>query len=219
MKAVVYYRVSTERQGVSGLGLDAQRSLVATFAAQRGAEVVAEFTEVETGKTAGAADRPQLQAALATARRRRATLVVAVLDRLARNVHFVSGLMESGVPFVAANHPDADAFRLHLEAVFAEEEARRISSRTKAALAAAKARGVKIGTPANLTAEAMAKGRAARKVKANAFAQTVGHVLKAERSKGHSLATIAANLNEGGYTTPRGCDWTPIAVSRALARV
>lgn len=136
---VAYYRVSTDKQGRSGLGLEAQRAAVeAHVAAGRGA-VAAEFIEIESGRKK---DRPQLIAALAAARAHRATLVIAKLDRLARNVHFVSGLMESGVEFVAADMPTVNRLTVHILAAVAEEEARMISARTKAALAAAKARGV-----------------------------------------------------------------------------
>ena len=142
-KWVAYYRVSTQRQGESGLGLDAQRTVVQTFLSGRGGEVVGEFTETESGKKAS--NRPQLQAAMDVCRKQRATLVIAKLDRLARNVHFISGLMESGVDFVAVDQPTKDRFMLHVQAAFAEEEARRISMRTKEALAAAKRRGTDIG--------------------------------------------------------------------------
>ncbi len=133
---VAYYRVSTARQGQSGLGLEAQQASVAQFINQRDGSLIEEFTEVETGKGKNAlSKRPQLAAALASCKRSRAQLVIAKLDRLARNVYFVSGLMEAGVDFVAVDCPTKDKFRLHLEAVFAEEEARRISIRTKQALA------------------------------------------------------------------------------------
>ena len=141
---VAYYRVSTEKQGRSGLGLDAQRSAVARHIAQRGGCLASEFVEVESGRKK---DRPQLAAALAAARAHRAVLVIAKLDRLARNVHFVSGLMESGVEFVAADMPTVNRLTVHILAAVAEEEARMISARTKAALAAAKARGVRLGNP------------------------------------------------------------------------
>ena len=151
-KFVAYYRVSTDRQGQSGpmqlgLGLEAQRAAVMRYLSNGGWPPLAEYTEIETGKGSNALDRrPQLQAALAYARKHKATLIIAKLDRLARNVHFVSGLMETGVPFVAADRPDADRFMIHLEAALAEREARLISDRTKAALAVAKAQGKALGT-------------------------------------------------------------------------
>jgi DNA invertase Pin-like site-specific DNA recombinase len=140
---VCYYRVSTQKQGASGLGLDAQRSSIQRFTKASGGEVVAEFTETESGKRAH--NRPALGEALRIAKSRGAVLLIAKLDRLARNVHFISGLLESGVNFVAVDMPTKDRFMLHVQAAFAEEEARRISQRTKEALAAAKRRGVDVG--------------------------------------------------------------------------
>ncbi len=141
MEYVAYYRVSTQRQGASGLGLQAQRAAIEAFIAGKGA-IVAEFTEVESGKLAS---RPQLDAALAEAKRRQATLVIAKLDRLARNVAFLAALMERKVPFVACDMPEANEFMLHIMAAFAQHEARLISERTKVALSAAKRRGVRLG--------------------------------------------------------------------------
>jgi len=137
-----YYRVSTPRQGISGLGLEAQRAAALRHIGT--GEMTAEYTEVESGKRNE--NRPKLKAALEHCRRCRAILLIASLDRLARNV-FISGLMESGVPFVAADMPPATPFEIHIRAAMAEEEARKISQRTKCALAAAKARGVKLGNP------------------------------------------------------------------------
>ena len=136
VKVVAYYRVSTAKQGASGLGLDAQRAAVATWAAANGAAVLAGYTEVESGKRA---DRPELRKALAHAKRSRATMVIAKLDRLSRNVHFLSGLMESGVDFIACDNPHANKLTIHILAAVAEDEAKRISERTKAVLAAYKA--------------------------------------------------------------------------------
>jgi DNA invertase Pin-like site-specific DNA recombinase len=134
-KIVVYRRVSTDKQGRSGLGLDAQHDLVTAYVEREKCTVVGEFTEVETGKRN---DRPELAKAIAQAKRLKATLVIAKLDRLGRSVHFISGLMESGVKFLAADAPDDEPFILHVKASFAEEEARKISKRTKEALAAYK---------------------------------------------------------------------------------
>ena len=141
---VAYLRVSTEGQGRSGLGLEAQREAVARHVTGAGGVIAAEFVEVESGRKK---DRPQLAAALAACRSGRTTLVIAKLDRLARNVAFVSNLMESGVEFVAADMPAVNRLTVHILAAVAEEEARMISARTKAALAAAKARGVQLGNP------------------------------------------------------------------------
>lgn len=163
-KFVAYYRVSTARQGASGLGLDAQREAVARYLNGGEWELVGEFTETETGKGADAlAKRPQLRAALELCKRRGATLIIAKLDRLARNVHFVSGLLETGCDFVAADMPQANKVMIQMHAVMAEWERDQISKRTKDALAAAKARGVKLGTAgaANLKPNVEARQRAA----------------------------------------------------------
>ena len=143
MNFVAYYRVSTERQGRSGLGLEGQRAAVAAYAKQVGATMLAEYTEVESGKRA---DRPELAKALPHAKRSKATLLVAKLDRLARNVAFLSAVMDSGVDFIACDNPHANRLTIHILAAVAEDEARRISDRTKAALGAAKARGTKLGS-------------------------------------------------------------------------
>jgi hypothetical protein len=150
---VAYLRVSTARQGVSGLGLEAQRATVDAFARQHGGTVVGSFIEVENGKRS---DRPELAKALEAARKAKATLVFAKLDRLSRNVAFIANLMDAGVDFVACDQPFASRLTLHILAAVAEDEARRISERTKAALAAAKARGVKLGSPVAAETAAMA---------------------------------------------------------------
>src|SRR5215831_17799128 len=148
-RIISYIRVSTQKQGRSGLGLEAQRTANAQFAEREGFTIATEFTEVETGKGADALDRrPQLAAALAEAKRRKCSIVVAKLDRLSRDVHFISGLMTQKVPFIVAElGPDVDPFMLHIYAALAEKERRNISIRTKQALAAAKARGVQLGNP------------------------------------------------------------------------
>lgn len=147
---IAYYRVSTQKQGRSGLGLDAQRQAVHAFAQAEGLEITAEFTEIETGKGADALDkRPQLAGALKLARMHKAAVVVAKLDRLSRDVAFISGLMAQRVPFIVANlGANADPFMLHIYAALAEQERRMISDRTKVALAGAKARGVQLGNQA-----------------------------------------------------------------------
>jgi DNA invertase Pin-like site-specific DNA recombinase len=220
MKFVAYYRVSTQRQGASGLGLEAQRAAVEAFVAARGGVVLAERVEVESGKRA---DRPQLAEALAEAKRAGAVLLIAKLDRLARNVHFISGLLEAGVEVQAVDMPEANRFLLHVMAAVAEHEAAAISARTKAALAAAKARGVKLGWSIPERAEeakaasAAAAGR--RVAEADKFAGQVGPLVQALAAEGRSLRAIAAELNGRGVTTPRGKAWQATSVMNLLARV
>ena len=215
MKFVAYYRVSTDRQGQSGLGLDAQREAVARHIGQ--AELVAEFTEVESGRKN---DREQLAAAMATAKKAKAMLVIAKLDRLARNVHFISGLLESNVPFVCADMPEADRTFLQMMAVFAEWEARKISERTKAALAQVKAQGRKLGSP---TPElGSAAGIAKLQAKADRYAERVGPVVREIIAKtgAKTLRDIAEVLQARGIETPRGgCVWHASQVSNLLKRI
>lgn len=149
-KWVCYFRVSTTRQEQSGLGLEAQRNSVTRYIAEKGGVIIEEFTEIESGRKAS--NRPALSEAIKMCRIKRATLCIAKLDRLARNVHFISGLLETGVDFLAVDQPTKDRFMLHLHAAFAEEEARRISTRTREALAAAKRRGVNIGATGRVLA-------------------------------------------------------------------
>ena len=215
MKFVAYYRVSTDRQGQSGLGLDAQREAVARHIGQ--AELVAEFTEVESGRKN---DREQLAHALSLAKRTKATLVIAKLDRLARNVHFISGLLESNVPFVCADMPEADRTFLQMMAVFAEWEARKISERTKAALAQVKAQGRKLGSP---TPElGSAAGIAKLQAKADRYAERVGPVVREiiAKTEAKTLRDIAEVLQARGIETPRGgCVWHASQVSNLLKRI
>ena len=210
---VAYYRVSTARQGQSGLGLEAQHEAVTQYLNGGSWDLIESFTEVETGKGANAlAMRPQLRAALDYARKHKATLVIAKLDRLARNVHFVSGLMATGVEFVAADRPGADKFALHLEAALAEREARVISERTKAALAAAKRRGVVLGANGR-TLAVRNRAEAVERV-----APMAGRLM-ALRGQGLSLRRIATTLNDEGVSSPGGGAWYPANVQRALDRV
>ena len=217
---VAYYRVSTEKQGRSGLGLEAQQAAVQAHVAGTPGRVVAEFIEVESGHKK---DRPQLAAALAAARAHRAVLVIAKLDRLARNVHFVSGLMESGVEFVAADMPTVNRLTIHILAAVAEEEARMISARTKAALAAAKARGVRLGNP-NLLAGSPAQARAANAVKTGRAQVRAADVLplieQARRAGATTLQQLADALAARGVPTPsgRGARWRPVQVARVMGR-
>lgn len=214
---VAYYRVSTQQQGRSGLGLDAQRAAVAAFVDDGGWEHVAEFEERESGKGANALDRrPQLRAALELCKRKRATLVIAKLDRLARNVHFVTGLIEAGVEFVAVDMPTATKAMLQIFAVMAEHERDQISARTKAALAAAKARGVRLGTtgPANL--QSNVKARIAASV---AFSERMRGLLGDFRAAGISQRQMVARLNELRLTAPRGGEWSLVQLQRTLKRL
>lgn len=217
---VAYYRVSTDKQGRSGLGLEAQRAAVAAHIIGACGTVAAEFVEVESGRKK---DRPQLAAALAAARTHRAVLVIAKLDRLARNVHFVSGLMESGVEFVAADMPTVNRLTVHILAAVAEEEARMISARTKAALAAAKARGVRLGNP-NLLAGSPAQARAANAVKTERSQVRAADVLpfieQARRAGATTLQQLADALAARGVPTPSGRNgrWHPVQVARIMGR-
>lgn len=218
MRFVTYLRVSTERQGKSGLGLEAQRAAVAAHVLGRG-EVVAEFVEVESGKRA---DRPQLALALAEAKRAGAVLLIAKLDRLARNVAFIANLLESGVEVTAADMPEANRFVLHIMAAVAEQEGRAISERTKAALAAAKARGVKLGwsSPerASEQRQAAKKGAAVNRARAFTHAKNVLPVIEQIMAGGASLRQIADDLNARGIKTARGGLWYAGTVKNVLAR-
>lgn len=217
-KFIAYFRVSTQRQGQSGLGLEAQRAAVMAYLA--GGNLVAEFTEVESGKRN---DRPQLAAALAACRKHRATLVIAKLDRLARNVAFIANLMEAGVPFIAADNPHATRLTLHIYAAIAEHEAKAISDRTKAALAAAKAKGKRLGwaIPSRRQEQARATARAARAVRGTAdkFAANVLPVVHQIEAAGiTTLEGIAAALNARGIKTARGGRWHATTVRNLKAR-
>jgi len=213
-KLIGYLRVSTQKQGRSGLGLEAQQAAVAAHSKATGAKIVATFTEVESGKRS---DRPELARAIAACRRHGATLVIAKLDRLARNVYFVSGLMEGKVPFVCCDNPTATPLTIHILAAVAEDEAKRISERTKAALAAAKARGVALGNPANLKRAARRRGTAANVEAAQQHANTALPIAQKLRQAGESLSAIAEKLTDSGILTRRGKAWTPTAVMRLLA--
>jgi DNA invertase Pin-like site-specific DNA recombinase len=217
---IAYYRVSTDKQGHSGLGLDAQRTAVQAYLAQDAWTLQVEFTEVESGRRA---DRPVLARALAACRGQGAILVIAKLDRLARNVAFISNLMDSGVEFVAVDFPQANRLTLHILAAVAEHERDMISARTKAALAAAKARGVKLGGSAPLTEEQRAAGRAVAKTvkaaKAAARAADLLPVINEIRAEGVTSATgIAKVLNTRGVPPPSGRGaWQNVTVQRVLA--
>ncbi len=215
-KAIAYYRVSTARQGQSGLGLDAQRSAVSEFVRSKGWKLVAPpFTEVESGKRD---DRPELAKALAKCKRQGATLVIAKLDRLARDVYFISGLMKEGVEFVAVDLPEANNLTLHIMASMAEFESECISQRTKAALKAAKRRGVKLGSPCPEKASKL--GVKAIKAKAERFSENVVPIIRQiqKSNSGISLRGLAQAMNDRGIATARGGVWGPSAVRNVLRR-
>lgn len=210
---VAYYRVSTDRQGRSGLGLEAQQQAVRTCLAGRDGELVAEFTEVETGKGTNAlSKRPQLRAALDRARRHKATLIIAKLDRLARNVAFIAQLMDSDVDFIAVDHPTANRLTLHILAAVAEHEREMISERTKAALAAAKARGTVLGANGrNLAAEN--KRQAADRL------APLRPLLSSLVSEGLTVRAMVERLNGAGIGAPGGGRWHVASLHRALHRI
>ncbi len=206
---VAYYRVSTDRQGRSGLGLDAQREVVLRHLASHAGKLIGEFCEVESGRRS---DRPQLAAAIAAAKKAKATLIIAKLDRLARNVHFISGLMESGVDFVAADNPHANKLMVHMLAAFAEHEREQISQRTKDALTAAKARGIKLGRNA---ADRLAPAYRAAAVER---ARKLAPLLAELKGAGMSVRRMAAELTARGVPTPNGAKWHGQTVRRIIDR-
>lgn len=223
--AVAYYRVSTKRQGRSGLGLQAQREAVHKFAAQEGIQLVDEFTEVETGKGSDALEtRPTLAAAINKARRLGSSVLTAKLDRLSRDVHFISSLMKHRVRFIVSElGVDADPFLLHIYAALGEKERAMISQRTKDALAAAKARGVKLGNPrgaAHLKGRGNQEAVEAISEGARERARLLQGAIEDLRSRGITSANgMAKALNEEGAATPRGGRWTARSVLNALARL
>ena len=205
--AVTYLRVSTDRQGQSGLGLDAQRAAIAAYVAGR--PVLGEFVEVESGRKD---DRPQLAAALSLCRQRRAVLVISKLDRLARSVAFISNLMASGVEFAAADMPEANRLTVHILAAVAEHERDMIAQRTKAALAAAKARGTRLGNPR----PGMATARAVASINAARFRAAIRPQIQALQAEGRSLREIAADLNAKCISSARGGLWHGASIRAVL---
>jgi DNA invertase Pin-like site-specific DNA recombinase len=227
---VAYIRVSTAQQGASGLGLEAQERAVADYIARSPGDLIETFKEVESGKRA---DRPELAKALKLCELTGARLLIAKLDRLSRNLHFLSGLMEQGVDFVACDMPDANELTVHIMASVAQQERKAISARTTAALGSIKARlaeggehtsrrsGLvikKLGSPKGLTVSRPDLGTAAVRAKADAFATRVGPMVRALRDEGLTLAAIADHLNERTVRTARGGAWTATAVKRVLER-
>jgi DNA invertase Pin-like site-specific DNA recombinase len=219
-KFVSYLRVSTQRQGKSGLGLEAQREAVAVYLNGGRWKLIQEIVEVESGKRS---DRPELARALSLCRIHGAKLLVAKLDRLARNVAFISTLMEAGVDFEAVDLPQANRLTVHIMAAMAEHEASAISARTKAALAAAKARGTKLGGYRWDIQSVASKGNAAsvkvRSRRADKLANDLKDVIDAIRAEGSiSLRQIAAALNQRRMPTARGGEWSAVQVQRVLKR-
>jgi DNA invertase Pin-like site-specific DNA recombinase len=225
--AVGYFRVSTKRQGESGLGLDGQVKAVGDYCKASGLALGKTFTEVESGKLA---ERPQLTAALAHCKRTGARLIVAKLDRLARNVHFLSGLMNSGVDFTAVDNPSANKLTIHILAAVAEAEAAAISQRTKTALDAAKRRGVLLGSARpdhwegredRRQAGAIAGGAASASLRTERARQAVADLLpimRQGRAEGKTFAAIAGELNAAGHTTSTGKPWDAIGVIHCMKR-
>jgi len=211
-KYVSYVRVSTDRQGISKLGLEAQRKNLTDYIDNKpDATLAEEFIEVESGKRSD--NRPQLQAAIEYCKRHRAILIIAKLDRLARNVHFISGLMESGIEFVAVDNPNANRLMLHMLAAFAEHERECISTRTREALQAAKRRGVILGKNGAALAE---KNKAA----AVEYARSLAPVIESLRNEGYrSLRAITAELNNRNIPSPEGKAWYLCSVHRLLHRL
>jgi DNA invertase Pin-like site-specific DNA recombinase len=216
-KFVAYYRVSTHRQGRSGLGLDAQRTAVRDYLNGGEWNLVSEFTEIESGKIN---DRPELMKALMACRIHGATLVIAKLDRLSRDAHFLIGLSKGGVEFTATDMPDANRLTVGIMALVAQQEREAISSRTKAALVAAKARGVRLGCPENLSrrsigVEASARVRSAA---AREYRVDIGSIVQTAQTEGRtSLREIASYLNENRIPARRGGAWSAVQVKRVLA--
>lgn len=221
---IVYYRVSTQKQGRSGLGLEAQKAAVLQYLRVRGGIIRAEYTEVETGKRA---DRPELLKAIAHARRSKATLIVAKLDRLARNAAFLLTLRDSGLPLVFCDLPDANELTIGIMAVVAQAEAKATSERTKAALAAYKARGGKLGSHdprcRSLSPATWAKGQvlgtAAVKERAREAYGDLVPVMRKLREEGLSLNAVAQRLDSQGHTTRGDKPWNAVQVKRVLDRM
>jgi DNA invertase Pin-like site-specific DNA recombinase len=218
LPVVAYLRVSTSRQGRSGLGIEAQRES-ARFASAEGYEIIGEYVEVETGKGADALERrPQLAAALNAARKRKGSVVCAKLDRLSRDVHFISGLMAHKVPFIVAElGADVDPFILHLYAALSEKERNLIAGRTKAALAARKAMGKVLGGPK--LAEARMAAQAVIRDNADRYAANVLPIIReAQRAGAETLRDVADALNARGIATARGGQWYATSVKNVLER-
>jgi len=226
-KLVAYIRVSTQKQGLSGLGLEGQEAAIAAYARQVNGKLIHTYREVESGRKA---NRSELERAIDHARRIRGCLVIAKLDRLARDVEFIAHLLKDSLDFVACDFPQANKLTLQIMSVIAENEADMISQRTKAALAAAKARGVKLGSarPGHWQGREETRRQAGLKASQSAkakrdsefanLAKTVLPVAAQMRDSGETLQAIADKLNEDGYTTLRGKPWTAMQVFRFLSK-
>ena len=215
-KFVAYYRVSTQKQGLSGLGLEAQKIAVSAYLKETEWQLIDEYTEIETGKGANALDkRPQLRAALDNARKQGATLIIAKLDRLARNVHFVSGLLETGVEFVAADMPQANKVMIQMYSVMAEWERDQISARTKAALHAARASGVRLGVAGTKNLQ---RNLAERKEASCEFARRLAGVINGFKASNLTQRAMVVELNQLGIRAPRGGEWSLNQLQRVIAR-
>lgn len=216
-KYVAYYRVSTTKQGKSGLGLEAQKASIKSFLKRL--SPIAEFTDIESGTRKGN-NRNGLKTAIDHALSNNATLLIAKLDRLARNVSFISQLMESGVDFVACDMPQANKFTVHIFAALAEQEADLISQRTKAALAELKNAGITLGTPENLSRSAREKGFAKRQENAHKHENNVkaGALIRSFRREGKNFAQITKELNALGFLTRRGKPFRQTQVQRLYER-
>lgn len=226
---VAYYRVSRDSQGLRGLGMDAQRTAVSTYLNGGAWELLGSFEEVESGKRAS---RPELAKAIDLCKRTNAKLVIAKLDRLSRDVHFLTGLEKAGIDFVCCDNPHADRFTVHVLAAVAQKERENTVARTKAALAEIKGklergethvskRGLvveRLGGPNGFNAERSAIGRRVRAEKAATFALKMAPTAKALKAGGMTLQQVADHLNQIGSSTPRGASWTPMAVKRVLDR-
>ncbi|MDP1614891.1 MAG: recombinase family protein [Methylococcales bacterium] len=216
-KFIAYHRVSTQKQGLSGLGLEAQKQTVLNYLNGGSWELIQEFVEVETGKGADALERrPQLKAAIDACKKQKATLIIAKLDRLARNVHFISGLIETGVDFVCADMPQANKVMLQMYSVMAEWERDQISARTKAALQAAKVRGVILGASgaANLKPNLEARQKAAVD-----FADKLKGVIQGMKARGLAQRAMCDELNELGVKTAKGGEWGLIQLQRVIKKL
>ncbi|WIM06566.1 MAG: recombinase family protein [Candidatus Nitricoxidivorans perseverans] len=216
-KFVAYYRVSTQKQGASGLGLEAQKAAVESYLNGGHWELIGEYTEVETGGGANALDkRPQLKAALAAAKKAKATLVIAKLDRLARNVHFVTGLLETGVEFVAADMPHANKMMIQIHAVMSEYERDQIKARTKAAYDAKKAR---LAAEGKAFINNLVRCNTKRQQDADQFVDSIRPTIETLKASGLSQRGMVAALNQQGTPAPKGGSWSLLQLQRCLSRL